>query len=192
MHHYTVELRIEGRDLNPADVTANLGLEPTTTRSAGQRLTATKVYDKALWGYEVHPLTAENGYWKSLEEGLSALLAVFMPHRGTLAEYQRSFAVYIWVGHFSSSFSGGPTLSRTLLREMSEFGVELSLDTYFSTEPGYTPLHEAVERGQVDVVAFLLRHGASPDVKNEAGETAFDVAKQKGRDDIADLLAKRR
>jgi len=136
MHEYTVELRIEGRELVPADVTAALGIEPTYTRQVGQRLGKAKVYDKALWGYEVHPPSAETDeywkYWNSLEDGLAALLAMFMPHQSTIAEYQRNFAVYIWVGHFSSDFSGGPTLSPALLHNLGELGVELSLDTYFS------------------------------------------------------------
>jgi ankyrin repeat protein len=52
-------------------------------------------------------------------------------------------------------------------------------------------LHEAVGQAHVEAIKFLLDHGASPDVKNEFGETALDKAKLAHRKDIAELLQKR-
>ncbi len=136
MHDYTVELRIQGKDLEVSEVSATLGLEPTNTRQAGQKLTRTRVYEKAMWGYEVYPPSSggdeRRHHWESLEAGLKALLALMMPLKRPIAEYQGKFEVCVWIGHFSSSFDGGPTLSPAMLKALSEFGVKLSFDTYFS------------------------------------------------------------
>jgi len=51
-----------------------------------------------------------------------------------------------------------------------------------------TPLHEAVRQEHVPVIRFLLTNGASPNLKNESGETPLDIAREKGRGDIVNLL----
>ncbi|MGA2233825.1 MAG: ankyrin repeat domain-containing protein [Tepidisphaeraceae bacterium] len=54
---------------------------------------------------------------------------------------------------------------------------------------GTTPLHEAVEQGNIDTAKFLLAHGAtSSNVKNEFGKTPTDIAKEKGFGDILGIL----
>ena len=55
-----------------------------------------------------------------------------------------------------------------------------------------TPLHEAVSQEHVPVIRFLLEHGASPNLKNEFGKTPLDIAREKGRGDIVDLLERRK
>lgn len=51
-----------------------------------------------------------------------------------------------------------------------------------------TPLHEAVSQQHLHAVKFLLDNGASPNVKYEFGQTPLDIAREKGRIDIAKLL----
>lgn len=41
----------------------------------------------------------------------------------------------------------------------------------------WTPLHAAAMSGQIELVRYLLSHGANSRLKNEAKETAYDVAK---------------
>ena len=41
----------------------------------------------------------------------------------------------------------------------------------------WTPLHAAAMTGRIDIVRFLLTNGADSHLKNEANETAYDVAK---------------
>ena len=41
----------------------------------------------------------------------------------------------------------------------------------------WTPLHAAAMSGQIDIVRYLISHGANSHLKNEAGQTAYDVAK---------------
>lgn len=42
----------------------------------------------------------------------------------------------------------------------------------------WTPLHAAVMNGSIEFVRFLLASGAKPNLKNDAGETAYDMAKK--------------
>jgi hypothetical protein len=131
MHEYSVALRICGVKLDPAVVSARLGLTPTQIRMVGQpRPGGKSVWDEAMWEYEVS--SDGRAAWPSLEEGLRTLLSAFQPLNEALEQYKRSFHVLLWCGHFSSGFDGGPTFSSTLLKELADFGVELYLDTYSS------------------------------------------------------------
>ncbi len=51
---------------------------------------------------------------------------------------------------------------------------------------GYRPLHAAAHNGQASVVRVLLDRGADPNARNDAGETAADVAAD---DEIREILA---
>jgi hypothetical protein len=133
MHEYSVALRISGVELDPAEITAKLGLTPTQVRIAGQpHPGGTCVWDEAMWEYEVWP--EGRTPWSSLEEGLTTILSVFQQLNELLRQYQKSFHVFLWCGHFSSSFCGGPTFSSSLLKQLGDFGIELCLDTYSSDE----------------------------------------------------------
>jgi hypothetical protein len=49
MHEYTAELRIYGKDLNVADVTSDLGLEPSLVFRRGDKISKTKRVKESLW-----------------------------------------------------------------------------------------------------------------------------------------------
>jgi hypothetical protein len=54
---------------------------------------------------------------------------------------------------------------------------------------GATALHYAVRQYyETDVIALLLAHGASPDLRSRRGNTALDLARRMGRLDIITLL----
>jgi len=132
MHNYTVSLRISSAALDAAQVTKELNLAPTQTREVRERKTADTVWDKALWELEVFPKGRIG--WDSLEAGLAALLKICVPQTKTLHEYSKKHDIFIWCGHFSSSFDGGPHLSPKILKALGDFGVPLSIDTYFSNK----------------------------------------------------------
>jgi hypothetical protein len=132
MHNYTVSLRISSAALDAAQATRELGLAPTQTRKVGDRKSADEVWDKALWELEVFPKGRTD--WDSLEAGLIALLKIFAPQTKAIQEYGKKHDVFIWCGHFSSSFDGGPRLSAEILRALGEFGVPLWFDAYSSNK----------------------------------------------------------
>ncbi|MEX0762123.1 MAG: ankyrin repeat domain-containing protein [Dehalococcoidia bacterium] len=54
---------------------------------------------------------------------------------------------------------------------------------------GYTPLHLAAARGDLELVSLLVRRGADPTAKTDKGETAADIAASRGHPEAAALLA---
>eukprot|EP01119_Soliformovum_irregulare_P019914 TRINITY_DN6395_c0_g1_i1.p1 TRINITY_DN6395_c0_g1~~TRINITY_DN6395_c0_g1_i1.p1 ORF type:complete len:251 (+),score=23.09 TRINITY_DN6395_c0_g1_i1:71-823(+) len=58
-------------------------------------------------------------------------------------------------------------------------------------ESGNTPLHKAAEWGMRSGCRWLLEHGASADLTNESGKTAWDVGRAAGwigRDDVTGVI----
>jgi len=55
-------------------------------------------------------------------------------------------------------------------------------------DKGYTPLHEAVNRGDAEMTRYLLAHGADPKQQNDDGKSAIGLAADKGNQDILKLL----
>lgn len=133
MHSYLISLRITGEDLDHKRVSADLGIEPTQIRIRGQPRPGSKsVWRDTMWEYEVRPSSGKD--WDSLEQGLKKIALRFQPQKEILRRYQQQFKVELFCGHFSSGFNGGPTLSPEILKQLGEFGVEVSLDTYSSAD----------------------------------------------------------
>jgi hypothetical protein len=129
LHRYTVELRIFGPNIDPDDVTKKLGISPTQIRRKGEQRAPGSTWTSGMWAFDVSG--GDSGEWVSLSDGLSALLQQFRPIQDRLRAYAANNVLYIWCGHFSSSFDGGPVLSPVLLKALGDFGAELVLDTYF-------------------------------------------------------------
>lgn len=53
---------------------------------------------------------------------------------------------------------------------------------------GYTALMNAVDGGKVDIVRLLLAKGARPDVTNDNGKTAREMAVEYGMLDIVEII----
>jgi ankyrin repeat protein len=51
-----------------------------------------------------------------------------------------------------------------------------------------TPLHYAAFAGNLSLVKLLVWRGADVSLKNDDGQTACDVARSKGREDVAEWL----
>ena len=128
MHRYTVELCVVGENLNPEEVTRALGLALSQVRRKGDRRSEESTWPETMWSLDVLP--EDQKEWSSLEDGLAALLKIFVPIRERLQSYPPANKLFIWCGHFTSSFDGGPTLSPALLKSLGDFGVQLVLDTY--------------------------------------------------------------
>ena len=69
-----------------------------------------------------------------MEEGLTFLLKILSTRKAEIITLAHQFDAVWWIGHFQSSFDGGPTLSPKLMAEISSYEIPLSIDNYFSDE----------------------------------------------------------
>ncbi|SRR6266567_5861374 len=66
--------------------------------------------------------------------------------------------------------------------------VEAGAPVNAKQDKGWAPLHEAVNRGDVEMTRYLLAHGADPKQQNDDGKSAIGLAADKGNQDILKLL----
>lgn len=131
-HAYTVELRFSGALLEPSEISAQLGLQPShASQSQNQSITNKR---HPWWGYNGQGQPGFQPGWTCLEEGLEFLLKSLRSRKAEIIALARQFDGIWWCGHFQSSFDGGPTLSPKLLTEIGSYGIPLYIDNYFSDE----------------------------------------------------------
>jgi hypothetical protein len=136
MHTYSVQFRISGKDLDPADVTRKLDIKPNQVRIAGERRSANRVWEESLWSYDGNATSSGTAReWASLEEGLRYVLERLLSKKELIQEYAKSYDVVWWCGHFQSGFDGGPTLSAPLMKFLGDLGIPLFIDNYFREDP---------------------------------------------------------
>ncbi|HEX7367922.1 MAG TPA: ankyrin repeat domain-containing protein [Pelobium sp.] len=56
-------------------------------------------------------------------------------------------------------------------------------------QSGLTPLHSAAQNGSIELIILLLEKGADVSIRMEGGKLAADLAKEKGYDEIAEILS---
>jgi ankyrin repeat protein len=59
-------------------------------------------------------------------------------------------------------------------------------------QQGFRPIHEAGTKANRPLADLLLTHGADPSLPNDTGQSAIDLAHEKGHIDFANWLASRR
>ena len=55
-------------------------------------------------------------------------------------------------------------------------------------DKGWTPLHEAVNRNDLEMTRYLLAHGADPRLQNDEGKSAIGLAADKGFVEVLKVL----
>ncbi len=72
-----------------------------------------------------------------------------------------------------------------ILRLLIESGAQVNV----KQQAGSTPLHAAAQYGNLDMLIILLESGAEVNVRMEGGKLPADLAREKGYDEIAEILA---
>ena len=71
--------------------------------------------------------------------------------------------------------------------DINEIGIEHPTDPRYQEDMG-SALHRAVNAGHRDIVEFLIKQGASLDLKDEMGRTPLDLARTRKDEAIEELL----
>jgi ankyrin repeat protein len=69
--------------------------------------------------------------------------------------------------------------------------LDAGMDVDVEIDQGRTALHEAVKRGQAEIVNLLLNRNANANRCDSAQNTPLDIALETGRSDIVDNLRSR-
>jgi hypothetical protein len=89
MHEYTVELRIYGKQLDPAAVTDDLDLQPKEVRRMGEERGEATRWEESMWSYDGSPQGENAKSWSSLDEALVFVVQKLWPVRNKLEEYRQ-------------------------------------------------------------------------------------------------------
>lgn len=73
----------------------------------------------------------------------------------------------------------------TSVRLLVAYGAQVNV----AQHGGWTPLHQAADHGNQELVEFLLEVGADRSAKSSDGRTPADMAADRGYDQLADLLS---
>ncbi len=132
MREYTVEFRIYGKDLDPAAITSELGLEPSEVRVTGEQRAQTTAWKEGMWSYNGQPASLGSKEWASLEEGITFILERLRPVMLKIDHYKARHRLILWCGCFQSDFNSSFSLSPSTLSMLAELGIEVFIDIYFS------------------------------------------------------------
>lgn len=73
-------------------------------------------------------------------------------------------------------------------QDVAQFLIEKGANVNARDNYGWTPLHAAVFWGHLDITANLLEAGANPHLADYLGKSPADLAKEKGYDEIVELI----
>jgi len=72
---------------------------------------------------------------------------------------------------------------------VSKMLIENGAEVNVMQKSGLTPLHSAAQNGNIELIILLLEKGADVSVRMEGGKLASDLAKEKGYNEIAEILS---
>jgi ankyrin repeat protein len=84
----------------------------------------------------------------------------------------------------SAAAQRDPAVALELIRRLLAAGASPTV----RQQGGFTPLHEAAQRGHAAMVALLRQHGADVAAQNDAGKSARDLARERGHAEVEQLL----
>ena len=133
-YRYSVSLRIWHPTIDPAEITAALGLTPTAACRAGEPRNTPKGRPlKGNWreSYWTARLAEGNARKDDLPSTLTTTLETLLSNRAFFQRIRAEGGVTeFFIGWFMMKSMAGEILESTLLGRMAELGINLSLDLY--------------------------------------------------------------
>jgi Domain of unknown function (DUF4279) len=130
MHTYSVALMIAGDDLDQAEVSTKLGLQPLVFLNKGEPLSPKRRRERSVWSCDVRP-SPDDPEWQLLDDGLKSLVEKLLPLKNDLRELRQRYSTEAYCGHFGTGFGGGPSISAETLRLLADLGLTLTIKTYW-------------------------------------------------------------
>lgn len=121
-------LRIAGDDLDPEEVTALLGAQPSDAQRKGQQLpskSAVRIAKTGLWRLSAADTQPEN-----VDAQVQEILGQLTQDLEVWRVLSERFEVDLFCGWFMNESNEGVTISKGTLRALADRGVELALDIY--------------------------------------------------------------
>jgi Domain of unknown function (DUF4279) len=132
-HEYSLELRFTGKNLNPPEITARLGLLPTNFFVHGMDYPTAR--DRLPFrGYDAQSDRSNYRGWESLEESFEFVCRKLHSKKAEIIKLSQEFEGHWWCGHFQSSFDEAPTLSPSFLAEIASYGLPIFIDNHFVSD----------------------------------------------------------
>lgn len=124
----SVTLRFFGDALDPAEVSRQLGAEPTLSRRKGDVITGQegRVAETGSW-----LLSSERQSKSPLELQIAALFGRLTSDLSVWKQLSATYYADLFCGLWSEAFNRGTELSPEILRMIAERGLRLGLDVYF-------------------------------------------------------------
>jgi ankyrin repeat protein len=94
-------------------------------------------------------------------------------------------------GGFTPLHSAVATDAGNVDIEIVRMLLDKGADPNAKSQSGSTPLHTVAFTGDRASLDLLQKHGADPAIKDNDGKTAADVARERGNQEVADLLVTR-
>jgi len=107
----------------------------------------------------------------------------YLLSKGAKVNQAASNATHVQPIH-SAAAHHNPVVAMQMLQVLLENGAQVDARQI----GGWTALHEAASRGDVEMVKLLKRYGADISIKSDDGKTARELAIEKGHENILQLL----